>query len=140
MLKRCGLQRTFADYKRLNPDISYVALTSANRIVIHTDPELVGNTWKPLLDHFKYALPLRVGSQAGTQAQDARVNVGIPKDLVYSRLWRSIKNFSVLFIASAFISFFLLDVLLAVRHSRRATSTATLPTPTTTTFAQERSN
>lgn len=115
-----GLQRTFADYKRLNPDISYVALTSDNRIVIHTNPKLVGEDWKPLEDHFKYALPLRMGSQAGTQVQDAQVNVGIPKNLVYSRLWRSIKNFSVLFIASAFISFFLLDVLLAVRHSRRA--------------------
>lgn len=117
-----GLQSTFADYKRLNPDVSYVALTFGNKIVIHTDPKLAGQTWVPLADHFEYALPLRMGSQAGAQVQDARVNVGIPRDLVFSRLWRSIKNFSVLFIASAFISFFLLDVLLAVRHSRRAES------------------
>ena len=121
-----GLQSTLTEYKQLNPDISYVALTSGERIVIHTNPGLVDTKLQPLQDHFEYALPLSLKGKGDKDSLILRafINVGIPKALVYSRLWRNIKNFSVLFIASAFISFFFLDVLLSVRRSRRAVHSA----------------
>src|SRR5690606_27707755 len=39
------LDRIFADYQSLNPDISFIALTSDNLNIIHTDQSLINTEW-----------------------------------------------------------------------------------------------
>lgn len=111
-----GLDRTLAEYKRLNPDISYIALTYADKVAISTDETLRGKPWVSRADYFEFTAPLKAAGTEARAAVRASTLVGIQKAVVYSQLWRNIKNFSVLFIASAFISFFLLDVLLSLRR------------------------
>lgn len=111
------LDRIFADYQSLNPDISFIALTSDNVNIINTDPALVGTEWKSPPSTFEFTLPL---NRPGTFANaDTELHVGIPTSAVYSRLWTSVKNFVVLFVAAGFLSLLFFN-LMRTFLSRRA--------------------
>jgi MFS family permease len=114
-----GLDRALGDYKRLNPDISYVALIQGGRVLIHTDESQRGKRWVSQPNHYEFTAPLSASETTDREAIRTSTLVGIEKSVVYTQLWRNIKNFSVLFIASAFISFFLLDMLLSLRRQGR---------------------
>lgn len=96
-----GLNRTFTDYKKLNPDVSFIGLTSNEIVSIHTDPNFMGKPWQSPPHNYEYEVALKSPS---TDNLSLQVSVGIPKSVVYSKLWRSVKNFFVLFVASTFLS------------------------------------
>jgi MFS family permease len=96
-----GVDATFAGYQELNPDLSYVLLTEDGRLVIDTGSDELGTAWTPREDHFDSARNLGSDSPAGS---GLILHLGIPKNVVYNRLWRSAKNFVALFVASAFLT------------------------------------
>ncbi len=98
-----GLNEAFADYQKINPDISFIALTSNDRLVLHTDPKRIGTSWKPQPDNYEYDINLNAPN-SGSLALHVAVRIGIPKQIIYAKLWRSVKNFFVLFVASGFLA------------------------------------
>jgi MFS family permease len=114
-----GLDGALADYRRLNPDISHVALIQGDRVLIHTEETQRGKRWTSDFNYYEFTAPLRAAEKTDRKDSRTSVLVGIQKSVVYAQLWRNIKNFSVLFIASAFISFLLLDTLLSLRRQDR---------------------
>ncbi len=95
-----GLDRTFGEYLKLNPDISAASLTVDNRIVIHTDRNKIGQQWQKSESHYEYVVDLT--PENSTRA--VRVAVELPSDVVTGQITRSVKNFAALFIASAFLA------------------------------------
>jgi len=98
----------FREYKALYPDLSYLVLTSGDKIAIDTDASHVGQAWTDRPGNYEYAVPLS-GRVAG--ASDLTVRVGIPNSVLLNQLWRSAKNFFVLFLASGFLAMLIFDVL-----------------------------
>lgn len=95
-----GLDRVFADYRRLNPDISAAALLVNGQIAIHTDSYNVGYPWRSDVASYEYLVDI-VTRENGDQVT---VAVVLPQRVVYSRVLRSVKNFAALFVASAFLA------------------------------------
>jgi MFS family permease len=96
-----GLDSAFKDYQRLNPDLSFVALTSGSKVIISTDPQQLNTTWHVPSGQFDYDLNLQSATASGA---NYAVHVAIPKGVVYGQLWRTAKNFIALFVASTLIS------------------------------------
>ena len=97
-----GIDTVFDNYQELNPDLSFVALTSTDgKIIIHTDDQLLGTTWTSQSDLFEYDVLLDKG---GLSTEGMSLHLGIPKKIVYNRLWRVARNFLTLFVASAFLT------------------------------------
>lgn len=117
-----GLDSTFKDYQQLNPDLSFVALTSGNRVIISTDPKQVNTVWRTHPDQFEYDLKLQSGAAGGS---GYAVHVAIPKGVVYGQLWRTVKNFIALFVASTLISTLFFRLIASYRRLS-ATSSAVL--------------
>ena len=98
-----GIDSVFDNYQNLNPDLSFVALTTAdNKIIIHTDDQLLGTVWVSQADHIEYNIPLKQGSLISEE--EISLHLGIPKKIVYNRLRRAARSFISLFIASAFLT------------------------------------
>ncbi|NNF80393.1 MAG: MFS transporter [Rhizobiales bacterium] len=95
-----GLDRTFGEYLKLNPDISAASLTVDNRIVIHTDRNKIGQQWMRSESHYEYVVDLTPENSTRT----VRVAVELPSNVVTGQITRSVKNFAALFIASAFLA------------------------------------
>ena len=93
-----GIDQTFEDYKQRNPELNAVVLVEEGLIRIHTDAAEIGETWQADARFFEYNTGL---ADADNQQGDTyQISVSIPKKLIYARLWRSIKNFLVLFVAT----------------------------------------
>lgn len=95
-----GLDRTFGDYRRLNPDITAAGLIVDGKVKIHTDANMVGKPWVSEPHTYEYIFHL-------TEAGDHRkinVAVALPTEIVYRQVARSVKNFAALFVASAFLA------------------------------------
>ena len=98
-----GIDSVFDNYQNLNPDLSFVALTTTdNKIIIHTDDQLLGTVWVSQADHIEYNIPLKQGSLISEE--EISLHLGIPKKIVYNRLRRAARSFISLFIASAFLT------------------------------------
>lgn len=109
------LDSVFQEYQALNPDLSYVALTVDGQTTIHTDATLLHTNWQTPANHFAVSIPLeRPNETAMTE-----LHLGVPTNVIYGALWRSVKNFVVLFIAAGFLSllFFRLMRSYSVRNS-----------------------
>ncbi|HEX7967670.1 MAG TPA: MFS transporter [Stellaceae bacterium] len=115
-----GLERTFADYRRLNPEIKEAALLINNVIKIDTDPGKVGKPWSVDENAFEYTVDL---SRAG-QARRVHVIVAVPTHLVYRQVERSVRNFAALFVASCFFAGLFLQVAASMQRLRLAPSRA----------------
>ena len=102
-----GIDQTFTDYKIINPDIDYVSLIRDDVVVAHTNPEEIGLTYQPGSGVIEFLRDVGGGSSAS-------IAVAIPRRLVFQRLLRNIKNFAVLFLASGFLSWLLLRILLYI--------------------------
>jgi len=98
-----GIDDVFDNYQELNPDLSFVALTIDDKIVIHTDDQLLGTAWVSQTDHFEYDIRLNQGNLIPDD-EIMSLHLGIPKKIIYNRLWRVARNFLTLFIASAFLT------------------------------------
>ncbi len=95
------LDTVFAEYRVLNPTLSYIALTADNQTILHTDPTMVGKTWNAPPGQFQVDMSLVHEEETETTIT---LHVGTPTSVLLSKLWRSVKNFAVLFVASAFLS------------------------------------
>ncbi len=114
-----GLETTFTEYQTLNPEISYIALSTPQNILIDTaagDPSRVPDQAR----YFTYEATLGSG-----QAASLTILVKSPRSLLYYRLWRSVKNFLALFVASGFIAIIVLNLLRSLtRHAAPGSSDA----------------
>lgn len=117
-----GLDRTFDEYLKLNPDISAAGLTVDGKVTIHTDKSLIGKNWVTQSRTYEYVVDLATPNSSPA----IRVAVAIPADIVYRQIARSVKNFAALFIASAFLAGVFLQIAGATQRlrSRQQTSTA----------------
>ncbi|MBL8702875.1 MAG: MFS transporter [Alphaproteobacteria bacterium] len=109
-----GLDRVFAEYKRLNPNIKAVALSVDGIVRVHTEPKYVGRPWVVDGSTFEYHVPLtRPGGR------DIRISVALPVDVIYGQITRSVKDFTALFVASAFMANLFLQLAGTLRGARR---------------------
>ena len=95
-----GLDRAFAEYRRLNPDISAAAMLVNGQVVIHTDSYNIGYPWRTEVAAYEYLVDI-VTRENGDKVT---VAVVLPQSVVYTRVLRSVKNFAALFVASAFLA------------------------------------
>src|SRR5262245_13864514 len=112
-----GLDDVFSDYRRLNPDVSAAGLIVDSVVVIHTDPESVGAKWAS--DPGTYEYQVNLSRQGG---RDIRVSVALPVNVIYRQIARSVKNFTALFVASAFMAHLFLQLAGSLRQQARATA------------------
>ena len=108
-----GLDRTFGDYSRLNPDISAAGLSVNGVTLIHTDPDQVGRPW--VTSNLTYEYVVHLTPPGGVR--DIRVAVAVPTNVVLRRIVRSVKNFAALFVASAFLAGLFLQLAGSVQRS-----------------------
>lgn len=107
-----GLDRAFADYQRLNPDLSAVALLVGGQVRIHTSADKVGRPW--IADPLSYEY--RVPVPGATSDTPIEIAVSVPRDMVYRQVARSVKNFAALFVATAFIAGLFLQVAVSLQR------------------------
>lgn len=105
-----GVGRTLADYRRLNPDIRAIGLSLGGKVAIHTDAAAVGSAWKTQGSTYEYTVDIGNANQG-----EVRVAVSLPAEIVYRAVARSVKNFAVLFIASAFMAALFLQLARSIR-------------------------
>jgi predicted MFS family arabinose efflux permease len=108
-----GLDRTFGDYSRLNPDISAAGLSVNGVTLIHTDASQVGRPWVTSNLTYEYVVHLTPPGSV----RDIRVSVAVPTNVVLRRIVRSVKNFTALFVASAFLAGLFLQLAGSVQRS-----------------------
>lgn len=111
-----GIERTFSEYQRLNPDISAAALLVNGRVLIHTSEDKVGKPWVSDPRAYEYVLPV------GQPDHNSGVSIAIavPHEIVFHQVMRSVKNFAALFVASAFLSGLFLQVAASLQSAGRA--------------------
>lgn len=115
-----GLDRTFNDYRRLNPEISEAALILDGTIQITTEASKVGKQWTSDARSYDYLVEV----SRPDSPRRVTIAVSVPKDLVYSRVERSVRNFAALFVASAFLAGLFLQVASSMQRIRE-TGTST---------------
>lgn len=100
-----GVDRVFADYRRLNPDISAIALLINGKVVEHTDPSRIGRLWEAPEGTYDYVVDVTKGGSHSVQ-----VSMALPKGLVYRQIAESIRNTFALFVASGFFAYFFMEL------------------------------
>ena len=118
-----GLDRVFTEYKRLNPDITAAGLTVNGEIRIHTDPEQVGLPWVSQSRSYEYVVQV----SPPNSARSIQVAVALPTNVVYRQIARSVKNFTALFVASAFLAGLFLQIAGSVQRSHEPEDTGPEP-------------
>jgi predicted MFS family arabinose efflux permease len=109
-----GLDRSFDEYRRINPDISAAALLENGVVRIHTDRDKVGKPWVADARNYEYVKPV---GQSGDVALS--IAIAVPRDLVLRQVTRSVKNFAALFVASAFLAGLFLQVAASLQNVGR---------------------
>jgi predicted MFS family arabinose efflux permease len=113
-----GLDRVLADYRKLNPEISDVAVVIDNMIQIGSDAAKVGKRWISDSRTYEYTISLSPPEAPRTVS----LTVAVPVDVVYQRVERSVRNFAALFIASGFLAGLFLQVASSMQRLRFASS------------------
>ena len=95
-----GLDRTLAEYRFLNPEISDAALTVNGVVQIHTNRNMVGSCWTGRPEDYTYLVDL------SPPKSDNRIEVAVavPVKIVVGKIMRCVKNFVALFVAAAFVA------------------------------------
>ncbi len=106
-----GIDRVFSEYRALNPEISGIALSVGGRVVVHTDDHQVGRPWAGAEGSYEYAVSL-TGPDVPLRVE---VLLAIPKQVIFSTVLRSVKNFAALFVASALFATLFLQVARSIR-------------------------
>jgi predicted MFS family arabinose efflux permease len=112
-----GLDKVFAEYRRLNPEISDAVLILDGLVQVATDATKVGKKWTSDPRSYEYSVDL---SRPGQPSRSLRV--AVPADVVYKRVERSVRNFAALFIASGFLAGLFLQVASSMQRLRSASS------------------
>jgi len=108
-----GLDKVFADYRRLNPEISDAVLILDGMVQIAADPTKLGKRWVSDPRSYEYTVDL---SRPGQSARSLRV--AVPAAVVYKRVEKSVRNFAALFIASGFLAGLFLQVASSMQRLR----------------------
>jgi len=103
-----NLEATLAEYKALNPEIDYIAIKNQDGVVAIDTTIADAAARQPNINYFTYEATLGQGSAA---VELKTVLVKSPRSLLYYRLWRSVKNFLALFVASGFVAIVFLNLL-----------------------------
>jgi MFS family permease len=114
-----GLQQVFQDYLRLNPDIASAGVIVDGKIANHSDAALVGTPFienPATLDMF-----VDLTRPGGRKTE---LIVEMHPNVIYRQITRSIKNFTALFVASAFMAGLFLQLAGTVRRKRLASDTS----------------
>jgi predicted MFS family arabinose efflux permease len=107
-----GLDRTIADYRTTNPEISAAAIIVDGRVIVHSNTEANGKPWQSDSRAYEYSLDL---SEPG-DVRSLKVAITLPGKVIYDRVGRSAKNFAALFIASAFLAGLFLQLAAALNQ------------------------
>lgn len=113
-----GIERTFGDYRRLNPDIKAIALVLNGRVLIHTESGRAGTPLQPEPGVYEFVQEL-----SDDRDVRASIYVSLPTDIVLEAVGRSVKNFVVLFVASGFMAALFFQLGTALRRLRQARQT-----------------
>ncbi len=99
-----GVDEVLADFRRLNPEVSGLAIIVEGKAYIHSDKSMIGKSWQSSSNSHEITIPLTTPDAA----RPIVLVVEILKSGIYSQVIRAIKNFAALFLASAlFASFFM---------------------------------
>lgn len=110
-----GLGAVFSEFRRVNPEIKDVSLVENGQVLIATEASKAGRSIVSDSRYFEYHIPV-----AGDDKRKTNLVVTVPRDIVYERVLRSVKNFAALFVASAFLAVLLLQVGAALQDVARA--------------------
>ncbi|MFL6937128.1 MAG: MFS transporter [Xanthobacteraceae bacterium] len=110
-----GLDKVFAEYRRLNPEISDAVLILDGAIQVATDAAKLGKKWVSDTRSYEYTVDLSRPGQPNRS-----LIVAVPADVVYKRVERSVRNFAALFIASGFLAGLFLQVASSMQRLRTA--------------------
>jgi MFS family permease len=119
-----GLGRTFSEFRRVNAEINEAALIEDGSVRIATDPTRLGRTWVSDQRNFEY----KIGLSRADEQRRVDLAVTVPRDVVFERVLRSVKNFAALFVASAFLAGLFLQVASSLQgHKADRQAGATAP-------------
>ncbi|MBV8835246.1 MAG: MFS transporter [Alphaproteobacteria bacterium] len=109
-----GLGDLFSEFRRLNTEIKSVILVDKGQVVFATAGAKAGQSHVADGSYFEYHIPV-----TGDDKRETSLIVTVPRDIVYERVLRSVKNFAALFVASAFLAVLLLQVASALQDVAR---------------------
>jgi predicted MFS family arabinose efflux permease len=95
-----GIIALFGEYKRLNPDLRSAALILDGKVRAHSDQKTRGVEWESVSSDHEYTVRL----SPEHAPREVLVKVAIPGDIVFQQVFRSVKNFAALFVASGFFA------------------------------------
>ncbi len=108
-----GLDKTFGEYRKLNPDIGLASLIIDGKVQISTDPNRMGKPWNADPNSFEYRINLD-DADLGNHV----LAVAAPTAIVYQQVERSVRNFAVLFVASGFLAGLFLQMATSMQRLR----------------------
>ena len=111
-----GIDQAFDKYRGLNSEISEAALLLDGSREITTNSANKGRAWKKDATKFEYKADLGQ-LQSGQHVSFA---ISVPKSVIFWQVFRSVKNFAALFIASAFLAGLLLQVAGSAQSLRKS--------------------
>jgi MFS family permease len=95
-----GIISLFGDYKRLNPDIRAAALLVDGKVRAHVDPTRRNFEWDHVEGDYEYTVRISPDGYP----REVVIKVALPQNIVFQQVFRSVKNFAALFVASAFFA------------------------------------
>ena len=109
-----GLDRLFEDYRRLNPDISAIALVIDGSAKVHSDSRQIGFPWTLPPRSFEYVVDI----SEKNSFRSTNITIALQKDVVYRQITDCIRNILALFVASALFAYFSMSVARALQEAR----------------------
>ncbi len=106
-----GIHQAFRDYKSNNPDVSTIALIKDGLNYLHTQENLIGQPYQTPKGSYEHVVIL--GENTG-HAQELRVAITTPADIVLKAIWGNAQAFIILFIACGLISLLFLNAATAM--------------------------
>ncbi|HEY9723711.1 MAG TPA: MFS transporter, partial [Oscillatoriaceae cyanobacterium] len=91
-----GVADTFHGYQRRDPDLAYASLSAQNQVLVDTDDHRLGKAWHVPAACLDVDVPLAAPGRV--------LHVGVANRVFTDTLWRSIKNFGVIFVAMSFLA------------------------------------
>lgn len=82
-------------YRQLDPDIGYIVLHAEEETEVSSDKSV---------EHHEYVEHIFVIKSEGESDIHVDVKLGIPVSVVYTSLWRGVRNFLILFFATIFLA------------------------------------
>jgi MFS family permease len=121
-----GIDKSVNEFRQLNAEVSEAAVIVDNVVKYGTNRANLNKAWIPDPRAYEFKVDLA----ASNPSQQTSVAVRVPRDVVYERVQRSIKNFAALFIASIFLSGIFLQVAVSLQDARSVSSASAEPTTT----------